>query len=408
MAEINLTKLMRQARLVTRAEYVEGEKERIGTLRAGNSGIASSTGQIAGKCARVTHLRSLGVELEEPTFSNMIMFERGYNNEDLIYQDLAKVLNPSSLDGSYGAGEDLLKATGGLDPKSLVILREEEIPISWTTKNGTLVTGRPDMVICQREVRPGTESSLESDCKLNGEEDGLFCSTHGELCGLIPDIVTTTPILGIEIKSVASFWTSRDLILEGEPNLEHFAQAAHYMWQLGKQTPSGVIPYRLIYRQYALHLIPEWMKSKVPQPGQPKSEFFDYFDKPLKINGREIPGKVEPKCVKPYEIVYELEFRDDSKGNGRLHFRLEGTTEWESTVIVREDIERYYNITAEIGTSKQLPARPITVNHKGEEKNYSKCDYCVLQKTCDRLESRGYDSWLEGVKQFSEERREGK
>src|SRR6267378_3918819 len=122
---LSLTKRLQQARKLDRHQYLEEAGKRIGALRAGNSGISDEEGNIAGACARVAHLRQLGVELEEPSYSKLIMFERGYDSEDMITKDLEKTLGP--------------------DEK---ILRETEIPTRWQTKSGTWVTGRPDIVLC--------------------------------------------------------------------------------------------------------------------------------------------------------------------------------------------------------------------------------------------------------------------
>src|SRR5262245_49182448 len=130
---VNLTERTKQARVLDRLEYEKKEEAKRGNLRAGNTGIMSPEGQIAGGCHRVSHLRQLGIEIDSPDAGSLLMFELGYANEDRIYSDLQKTLQSGEL-----------------------IRREDEIPINWTTSNGTAVSGRPDLVICDSDTVPKT------------------------------------------------------------------------------------------------------------------------------------------------------------------------------------------------------------------------------------------------------------
>lgn len=357
--QFNLTRRLVQARALQHLKKQEGE--RIGTLRAGNSGIMSAQGQVAGECHRITHLRSLGIDTRggAPDFATSIMFDRGYNNEEIILEDLQVTLNP---------GE--------------VILREKQIETSWTTSNGTKVTGSPDFVIA---------------LAANQYTEGAKLITRGVLGEVLPQDrhIYAVPQYGIEAKSVASFWTSRDLLVDRQPKLPHMIQAAHYMWQMG-------IPWRLLYRQYALQLVPDWFKPKLPQPGERYSEFLEYnLDKPLR-GGRQ--DAVDIKQVRPFELVYELQFEDTR--DGRLKYREEGTDdEWKFTVIKRDDIRKYYEYVSTMGDIKQLGSRPIDIDLIGDKLAYSKCSYCPLQEVCDKSESKGYETWLSEVKKLQSKER---
>jgi len=324
---------LRDGRQLHRQEYVEKDKQKLGILRAGNSGIMSDSGNVAGSCHRVAHLRQLGIELDPPSPSSLIMFQVGTANEDIVYKDLL-----------HTAAEDE------------VVLREEEIPISWMTSNGTQVTGRPDMVICRKEW------------------------TADEKHGAQEKIV---PVLGLELKSIASVWTTREVLVEGQPKLAHLCQAGHYMWKLG-------VPFRLIYKQYSIQAMPDFAKKMMPRQGKPGSEYLEYNP------------KGEPKSVKPFEIIYELEYQ-----SGTLCYRIEGTTNWTQTIVRHEDIERYYEFISQMEKTQNLGPTPVTVGSDGKEKAYSNCGYCVLNNLCNPgrgVKRLGYIEWLAQVRKFVADR----
>lgn len=324
----NLASRLKAGRQLERAKHREGDAAKLGTLRAGNSGMMSNSGDIAGSCHRRAHLRSLGLEVEEPDDSKLVMFQMGTANEDVVYRDLIHTSGPDE-----------------------VILREEEIPTTWMTSNGTKVTGRPDMVVCRR------------------------------------DEGATVPIWGIEIKSIASVWTTRDIIGTQQPKLEHLIQAGHYSWQIG-------VPFRLLYKQYGIQEIPFWKGQNGPGWGQklfpvqgaPGSEFIDY----------------EKGRVQPFEITYEL-----SWANGTLRYRREypsqsgeaaGSEQWKRTLVDVESIRRYYEFTSRMAQDQELGPRPMTIDAVGKEKSWTGCSYCPLQGTCDNYEDNGYSEWLEAVR----------
>jgi hypothetical protein len=321
---MNITKRLQQGRQLDREQHKQKEVLKVGTLRAGNTGMMSSTGDFAGACPRTVHLRQLGYELEVPDDSKMIMFQMGIANESVVFKDLMHTSGPQE-----------------------VILQEEEIPISWLTSNGTKVTGRPDMVLCNKK-------------------DGQ-----------------TIPFLGIEIKSIASVWTSREVLFEGQPKLPHLLQAAHYSWKLG-------VPFRLIYKQYSNQAVPGWAGKLFPKQGEPHSQHISYNEK----------GDI--KYIEPFEIAYELEW--DSSSRKYLRYRREIAIEdgeqeldWTRTLISQQDVERFYEFVSQMGTTKVLGVRPMTIDAQGNEKNYSNCGYCPLKDTCDKHESKGYDKWMTAV-----------
>lgn len=313
----DLSSRLQDGRMRAREKYKEEEKDKLGILRAGNSGVMSEEGDVAGACHRLAYLRSLGMEIDPPDDSRLIMFQLGTANEEVIYQDLLHT-----------------KA------ENEVILRETEIPISWTTSNGTKVTGRPDMVILKKD----------------GDKQ--------------------TPVLGVEIKSIASVWTSREVMFDGTPKFEHLVQAAHYSWKLG-------CPFKLMYKQYANQAVPQWAQKFFPKEGEKNSEHIEYNDK----------GDI--KSIKPFELVYELEITP--KVN-TIRYRREGHERWSNTPIKVEDIERFYEFVSKMKETKDLGPLPLTLGADGKEKNFSKCGYCPLQDTCKKVTD--HDTWLKFVKKL--------
>ncbi len=331
----NITKLLRDGRLRQQVEHAVEEQKKLGTLRVGNSGIRSpDSDDVAGSCHRKTYLRTLGIEVERPDDSKLMMFELGYASEDIVVKTLQGSLEPGH-----------------------VILREADIPINWTTRNGTAVSGRPDVVIC-KQYSPDPADPL------------------------VVQKVINQPVLGIELKSVHSVWSAKKYLFEQTPSLSNLCQAGHYMWKLG-------IPYRLIYKGYSqLGQGMSWaprMASMFPAKGEPMSEYLDYNEKGM------------PLQVKQFEIGYQLELDQ----HGRLKYKSDLSDKWVSSLITVADIEGYYNYVAEMGERKQLGPRPMTLDAVGNKESYQMCKYCPLQETCDKHETKGFDTWLAEVRKVA-------
>lgn len=170
---ISIRKLFYEGGRLLQEEHASKEREKVGTLRVGNTGLYDKeTDTWTGPCPRRTFLRMRGIEVPEEdngAIDQTLMFEAGFTNED-------------------SWAERLMRSWTGEDRG---ILREEEIALSWKTLNNTLVTGRPDMVLTQ----------------------------------------AGKPIHGIELKLMSSVWTVRDILI-GSPKPAHLMQAGHYSWRL--------------------------------------------------------------------------------------------------------------------------------------------------------------------------------
>lgn len=195
------------------------ERVKVGTLRAGNTGVLTPTGKVAGTCHRKTFLRFKGIELEPEDVSRKLMFDAGNGNEDLW----VKVLEAAKEPG-------------------LVFKREEELGLEWSLPSGQKVSGRPDIVLG----------------RMNGDN--------------------WEPVRGIELKLVSSLWTARDVLLKGKPKTIHLMQAGHYAWKLGvpfeiwysNRTTFAITDYSQD-RFFA--------RKNFPKPGEPLSEYCKYNEK---------------------------------------------------------------------------------------------------------------------------------
>lgn len=178
---IDFARYWRAGQAALNKERADQEIAKRGTLRGGNTGHVDESGQVAGKCHRLSHLRQLGTEAETE-WDRHLMFAAGVSNED-IWADLLSRSWPGK------------------------ILREEDVPIKWTTTDGTLVTGRPDIVLCDQAGIPQT---------------------------------------GLELKLVSSDSTAGGVLAKDTPQLDHVLQAAHYMWRLQ-------IPFILLYTSRSMY-----------------------------------------------------------------------------------------------------------------------------------------------------------
>lgn len=167
----DLLKLAAEAKKQEAAEHKAKEEGKQGILRGGNTGALIS-GQVLGKCHRLSLLRMLGIDRPKDA-SSYYYFDLGYANEDVWYKRLARMWKG-------------------------VIKREEEIPVVWQTKTDSgkevTITGRPDVVLC--------------------DENG-------------------NPQEGIEHKAIVAVNSAASVLSAGKPKTDHILQAGHYSWRLG-------------------------------------------------------------------------------------------------------------------------------------------------------------------------------
>lgn len=295
-------------------QHAEQEKTKVGLLRAGNTGIAALNEkgemEVGGKCHRQTMLRLLGIASEDADYSKELMFDSGRGNEDLWYSVLSRSYNKP-------------------------ILREEEIPIQWMTSNGTPVSGRPDLVLCDDDKQP---------------------------------------VLGLELKLLCSFWTTRSVLL-GQPKTMHIMQAAHYSWKLG-------VPFELWYTSRVDWPVMGWAAKHLPKEGEPGSEHL------------EINEKGEVRKIVPFKLGFLLTQDEE----GFIHYSVVGRDGPPVKSIVSiPRIQEYYEYVSTMVARKDLGPRPQNLTATGEEVSWSFCSYCPLQSTCEAHES-DFDTWLEAAK----------
>ncbi len=324
----------------------EVDTAKAGNLRGGNSSLMLPDGKIVGGCINLTYLRFKGIPNQETTPEDDLMFDAGRRNEDHWYDVLSQ-----SWDGK--------------------ILRETEIPTNWKTSDGTSVTGRPDIVLADKD---------------------------GKL------------VTGIELKLVSSLWTARDVKFQGKPKLSHLIQAAHYSWQLG-------VPFELWYTCRADFAVTgDWAKNIFPKAGEPGSEFCEY--------AYYKEGAINPKTKKPvkHKIDHEEYMLGQAKGEkvscdilkitpfiqgyqldiheGKVYYRdaCNEDSQWQETIIKIDDLVRYYEQVTKMEKDNKLMPEPLIMDSKGEKANYTARQYCHLKELCcGKCKIDKLDLWVDKV-----------
>ena len=325
---------------------ISNEKDKVGFLRGGSSGIyIKEKKQTVGECMRIAFLRMKGVRISSIDPATKLMFQAGIANEDKWYETIK----------------------GGWPNK---ILREEEISTYWKTNNGTEVTGRPDIVL------------------LNQYEE---------------------PEVGIELKLVSSLWTARDVLFEGRPKYNHLIQAAHYSWQLG-------VPFELWYTSRLKFATNDMVNRLLPKYGTAKyNQLKDFLEirfykqvvsRTGSTYGKQITeeeflsgkqgyreGEVYASSIniQPFTIGYTMEWSSDNK----LTYESCLTKERFKTEITADRIKAFYEHVSTMQQTKDLGPRPTTLKGDGTKAGYSQCQYCPLDKICDKVSS--LDSFITEV-----------
>jgi len=365
--QIDVKGLLLEGALLEKAEKDSKEAEKVGVLRGGNSGSLVQTDEglrSIGGCARKALLRMLGTEVpdDEDYGSKSLMFALGLANEDSW---------ATWLERSWtGQGKGML-------------LREEDVPTYWATRNGTPVTGRPDIVLAGA--------------------DG-------------------TPQHGLELKQISSMWTARD-VLQDKPKTAHVCQAAHYSMVLG-------VPFTLAYTSRVnFHVMGNqdqfsWVQRHFPRYGERHSDKCDYkLDDgkeatPEKVykNGNVKPGRpAQPPSqqifrVLPFVHTFTLSWEDEEDGTKRLWIAPSDLNFEEAarkTLVTDEGIEEYYETAANAVETDVLPPEPAALDVFGNEAKWRDCQYCPLQAVCVQVQEQGETStqkWLGMVNAWAKEK----
>lgn len=399
--------LFRQGTRRRMMEHSAGEADKIGTLRAGNTGIFIDDGTVAGHCHRKAVLRFLGIEApktaeeEEGWERRQLMFEAGHANEDAWDAVLRAAIRaaPSVAprpNGPAAGGPPQLSVVAHADPGrdvddrgatgGLRILREEEYPTSWVLRHGgreIRVTGRPDLVV-------GYDGP-----------DGVF-----------------VPLRGYELKLASSVYTWLGAMFEGEPKLEHLCQAGHYLMAMEdavRDQGDGTSPrrdggrpceYELWYTNRTdLHAKDFFKKSpagkwEVAQdeawPKHSSDPYAKYVEFAPPQKGR--PGR-RVKKAGPGISGYSLRFDTD----GTLlykHLTAEDAGKdapWKRSAVSKDRIVDYYRYVTDTARMKDLGPRVSTLRADGTRHRFSICDYCELKPICVKHEAHGFAVWVDAV-----------
>jgi hypothetical protein len=296
-------------------EHDAAEVEKLGSYRVGSSGIVMDGGTPTGTCPRKAYLRNKGIEFDEKELSDFLMMEQGVWNEEIWNEVLSKTW-PGK------------------------IRRESEVPVTFHLDDGTKITGRPDLVLC--------------------DADG-------------------TPTHGLELKNASSVWTGRDVLTERMPKVDHLIQAGLYMYGLQ-------IPFTLCYVSRSKYAVPTktWIERLFPKQGDPGSEWLEYNE------------KGGSKALKPFLSTFPLQIT----AAGMVQYHNDG--KWHDTIVSIPKIFEWYEAVHSMHSHDVLPARPATVKVDGK-KGFNPCDpaYCPLSDTCDRMEAQGKQAWEDAVRLYA-------
>jgi hypothetical protein len=232
-----------------------------------------------------------------------------------------------------------------------------------------------------------------------------------------PDSIVANGFL-IEHKHLSSFWTFRDKVIEGNPSLEHLAQAGFYSMHLND------MPFCLLYSSSVKFSGPSFLTNLVPKPTEAGSENFEYtyyyYTGKMKTwKGKS--SKEKKKLIVPGHLVGELphtlfnslgadfaEFKNTIPtivqfdlrwdNDGYISYKDTNKTQWTKSVVSKDNIMAYYNYAEECEETKTLPKRPLTLDSKGGAKGFDSCNYCSLADVCDKYEAGSYDQWLKMAK----------
>lgn len=382
-----------QAKLLQQGREEEASKAKSGNLRVGSCGLVDNKGTVIGACMAQAYLRSQGIVLEDIDPATDHMFAGGRSNEDIW----AKYLGEVHL--------------------ADMILREDDIAVTWKLPNGKIVTGRPDIVLMKYT-------------------DPVKKFTKGH--------VTAIPDLGIELKQISALWSARDVLFGSDkkpaaPKLIHVVQAAIYAWRLGVQFglvaegEYGGIEYEIAYTSRSDFAVTgDWVKRMFPNPGRPGSEHceYAYYRNGDDLNPKGFPvkrkltpdqyrlaveageldetvsdedGKQHPRIVtdllkvRPFVVCYPIGIDTD----GQVGYQTPDG-EWHDTIVNVRDIEKWYTTLSALSTTNTVPAEPKLQTSLGEKLNYKQSDYCSLAKDglcCMQNVGKPLDNWVKRVRQ---------
>jgi hypothetical protein len=320
---MNIRKLVEEGRAKLLTAEDEIEKSKVGVYRVGSGGIYLATGETAGTCHRIALARYFGIQ-QIIESNRYLMFSAGKTNEDIWAREM-------KAQGKYK------------------VLQESECPVEFKTAAGTLVTGRPDMVLATEEPLPTPDGKQNAD--------------HTEL----------SYKHGLEFKLVSSIWTARDVRFQSNPKFPHVIQSATYSLALD-------IPFSLCYTNRTDFTVPDWQKGT-----------FSLEDECVEPDRSGKPGKVNP-----FDEIYTLDWEDDT-----LFFIQEKASLSEGfrpTQITKEGIKNFFEFLDYCKDNNEVGPRPVNLKIDGSKLPWDKCDpkYCPFATVCDK-NCKKLDEWIDQI-----------
>jgi len=333
-------------------EHKEREREKLGYMRAGNSGVKLSDGNIAGECPRLVLIRRMGLEKEPITRDRHVMFEGGYIHQAAIAEKFRKMGLTVMEEGTSGEVRtswlcDGVPVTGSIDigvgkGKLEYVTDCKQVSSLWTARD-ILIEGHPKFVhLCQL---------------------GHYMMETG-LPGKL--------IYASYVDFAVNDWAWKLLPLQGE---NEYSQYLQYRPRTDKV------------------VVPESHAERVRATG------YKISCSPYKSGPRKGMNKLEanihiPKKILPFREIYDVSYESD-----QITYKRECDEKWQYAPITSEGIRLFYSYVLQLERERDLGKRPLTLNSQGKPENYNKCDYCPLQEICDECENN-YDRWLNEVRKI--------
>ena len=294
-------------------EYGANDITKMHTLRGGSVGAIIGDDQFG--CVRKAALRYHGYGI--PTdMQTQILMKFGLANEFLIDYYLKKCSWPADR-----------------------IKRETEIPINYFIGDEN-VTGRPDVVLLDEEMKP---------------------------------------YWGVELKLKGTYYGAKNILLDSKVDTDHIIQALHYMWK------HNMTRYSIIYT--------------IPVRFAVQDKDMEAFVATNSCRFRDWDGKPDYANLGFYETIFEWNAERDTLTSFTVHSGIERS----GTPLRERHIDAFYELSSSVARRETLGSRPSKKSLVPGQKEWDKCQTCELKPVCDSYEN-DIDAWWDfAIQQISQE-----
>ena len=339
--KIDVAGLLRQGQENQDREHVNGEREKLGTLRGGSVGCILEDERIVGVSMRQALARYEGL-YENHAPDKKIMFGLGLANED-IWANL-------------------------LEKANVNFLREEELGLEWNIE-GVKATGRPDIVICDDSNKPALGLELKMVASV--------WSARGVLSEFKPKISHMIQAGNYSYRMGIPFelWYTSYVNLAG-PDF-----ATRIMPKRGEEMSEWI--------EYTLGEMKVSSRSKT---GKPTLHKIHVYAQDIDLSNEELKDKYgvtasQFKHIRPFRVGYQLEWR----GNDLWWKPVGMDAEMIKSPITKSGIDSYYKQILKHSKEKTLPEETIAADIFGTKQKFRLEDYSTIDKASQ--EATDFEDW---------------